>query len=375
MDTSKIKVCHMTSVHSPGDSRIFYKECVSLAKAGYEVYLVQRGESGEKNGVHIVGIGQPAGGRLSRMTGFAGKIYRRALELDADIYHFHDPELMPCAMKLKRKGKKVIFDSHENYGEQILTKTYLPPFLRFWSAKVYRAYENRVLGAIDGAVIPCTFGGKNPFAGRCRHSEIIANYSILEELYDKYDPDHPKAEASVCYIGGLSKSRGIDQCIEASIRAGATLHLAGAFPNGEYQNEVMSRGGEGRIVYHGMLNREQVADLLLTSKIGLYLLQDVGQYLKLETLGIKAYEYMAMGLPIVMSRSAYNSAIMEKYQFGICVDPTDVEQIAHAIRYLLDHPEEARQMGENGRRAVKEEFNWGAEEKKLLALYEEILRA
>ena len=49
-------------------------------------------------------------------------------------------------------------------------------------------------------------------------------------------------------------------------------------------------------------------------------------------------------------------------------------QIADAIRYLLEHPEEARQMGENGRRAVKEEFNWGGEEKKLLALYEDILK-
>jgi len=44
------------------------------------------------------------------------------------------------------------------------------------------------------------------------------------------------------------------------------------------------------------------------------------------------------------------------------------------IRYLLEHPEEMRRMGENGRRAVKEEFNWGVEEKKLFALYEEILK-
>ena len=62
-----IKVCHMTSAHAPGDVRIFHKECVSLAKAGYQVYLVQRGESFEASGVHVIGVGQPSGGRLTRM--------------------------------------------------------------------------------------------------------------------------------------------------------------------------------------------------------------------------------------------------------------------------------------------------------------------
>lgn len=368
------KVCHMTSAHAPGDTRIFYKECTSLARAGYEVYLVQRGESGEENGVHIVGVGLPTGGRLSRMGTFARKVYQAALALDADLYHFHDPELLPYGLKLKKKGKKVIFDSHENYGEQILTKAYLPRLLRKLIAAVYLTYENHVLREIDGAVIPCTFGGKDPFENRCKFSEIVANYPILGEFYEKYDPKYIKNKNSTCYIGGLTQTRGIDQCVEASVRAGATVHLAGTFSSPEYQRQVMESQPEGRVIYHGLLGRKQVAELLLSSQIGLYLLQNVGQYLKLETLGIKAYEYMSMGLPVIMSYSPYNRAMMEKYHFGICVDPENVDEIASAIRYLLDHPEEARQMGENGRRAVKEEFNWGVEAQKLLVLYADILQ-
>ena len=65
--------------------------------------------------------------------------------------------------------------------------------------------------------------------------------------------------------------------------------------------------------------------------------------------------------------------MVDKHRCGICVDPESVDEIAHALTYLRDHPDEAREMGENGRRAVKEEFNWGVEEKKLLALYEDIL--
>lgn len=369
------KVCHMTSAHAPEDERIFHKECVSLAKAGYETYLVQQGESYEKEGVHIVGAGAQPKGRIQRMTNFARSVYQKALEIDADIYHFHDPELLPYGLKLKKRGKKVVFDSHENYYDQILTKGYIPRLFRTWIAKMYCTYEDHVLAAIDGAVIPCTFGGKNPFDGRCKHSSIIANYPILGEFYGQYNAQFPKEPNSICYIGGLTQARGIDQCVEASARAGATLHLAGDFSSAEYQQQVMKSQPEGCVIYHGKLGRRQVTQLLLSSHVGLYLLQNVGQYLKLETLGIKAYEYMSMGLPVVMSRSPYNTALMEQYQFGICVDPENVDEIVKAIRYLLDHPEEARQMGENGRRAVKEEFNWGVEEKKLLALYEEILSA
>ena len=99
-----IKVCHMTSAHAPGMSGSFNKECVSLGKAGYQVYLVQRGESYEASGVHVIGVGQPSGGRLTRMTSFARKVYEAALAVDADLYHLHDPELLPYGIKLKRRG-------------------------------------------------------------------------------------------------------------------------------------------------------------------------------------------------------------------------------------------------------------------------------
>ena len=120
------KICHVTSAHPPEDGRIFRRACVSSAKAGYETYLVERGYSYDKNGVHIVGIGMPARkSRIYRMTAFARKAYRQSLELNADLYHLHDPELLPYALKLKKHNKAVVFDSHENYVDQIKEKPYL----------------------------------------------------------------------------------------------------------------------------------------------------------------------------------------------------------------------------------------------------------
>ena len=213
------KVCHITSAHSPEDVRIFYKQCTSLAKAGYDVFLVARGESCEKNGVHIVGVGQPSGGRLSRMTSFAKTVYQRALALDADLYQIHDPELLPYALKLKRKGKKVVFDSHEKYSEQLKDKPYLPRWCTRIIAALYTGYEKYVLKRIDGLIFPCLKEGRHPFEGLCRRVTTVNNVPLLEELYDRYDETVPKRERSVVHVGALTHSRGITHLIKAAAEA------------------------------------------------------------------------------------------------------------------------------------------------------------
>lgn len=368
-----IRVCHMTSAHEAEDTRIFHKECVSLVKAGYEVYLVERGKSYEKNGVHIVGVGDIPASRRKRMTVGVKRVYKAAKALDADIYHFHDPELISCAMKLQKAGKKVIFDSHEKYTDQIAVKEYLPGWMARTISAMYGSFERRALRKIDAVIFPCTLDGKNPFVGQCKRAVIISNAAILGEFFSKYAPQSPKQKNLVCYVGGLTESRGITNCMKAAYRAGAKLALGGAFSPSEYKEELQKDAAYSCVEYHGLMDRDGVRDLLSQSRIGLCVLRDVGQYLKIETFGIKVYEYMSMNLPVILSHSTYNDRMVEKYHFGICVDPENVDEIANAIQYLLDHPEEARQMGENGRRAVKEEFNWGVEEKKLLALYKDIL--
>jgi glycosyltransferase involved in cell wall biosynthesis len=369
-----IKVCHMTSAHMSDDVRVFQKECVSLARAGYEVYLVACGDSYEEKGVHIIGVGQPSGGRLSRMTSFAHHVYEKALAVDAQIYQFHDPELMPYALKLKRAGKKVIFDSHEMYTEQLRRKPYLPSWITIPMASLYGIYERYVFKKIDGAILPSTKNGVHPFAGKCRHIAIVGNTAVLEELYDRYDPTIPKEENTVCHIGSLTYERGITQLIQASDAAGAVCVLGGDFSPESYWDELKAMPEYRCVRYLGLLNREQVLETLQRSSIGMATLLNFGQYNQYDDLPTKVYEYFSLGLPVILTRCPYNEQVIAKYHCGICVEPDDPGDIAAAIRYLLDHPSEAEKMGENGRRAVKEEFNWGIEEKRLLALYEEILK-
>ena len=372
-DTGMHKICHMTSAHPPGDTRIFHKECVSLAKAGYEVYLVERGDSYDQQGVHVVGVGQPSGGRLNRMTDFARKVYEAALAVDADVYHFHDPELLPYGLKLKKKGKKVIFDSHELYAQQLRKKPYLPSWCTRLIARGYAAYENHAVRRLDAVIFPCTIAGKNPFAGKCQRAVLVDNSVMLDEMYQKYDPSAEKIPNQVCMVGSLTKTRGITETILAGRKTGCVLALAGKFAPAEYESQLRAMPEFSCVDYKGVLPLPQVTKLLQESMLGVCLLLDVGQYWLLDNLPTKVGEYMSMGLPTVIHGSPFNRRFIEEYHCGICVDPTNVQEVADAIRYLLDHPEEAREMGLNGRRAVKERFNWGVEAVKLLELYRELL--
>lgn len=375
MGSKAIKVCHMTSAHEPGDQRIFYKECKSLAKAGDEVYLVQRGKSGEEAGVHIVGVGQPSGGRLSRMTTFARKVYEAALALDAELYHLHDPELLPYGLKLKKKGKKVIFDSHELYAVQMANKPYLPVLVSKCMAWCYRRYECFVFKRIDAVIYPCTFNGVLPYERVAKRVVLIDNVPKLDELYDQYRADVQRDKTSpMCYIGSMARSRCIKEIVLAAGKTGIPLVMAGGFSTPEFQREIEDLLKQyTNISWLGPVPHDKVASIMHDAYLGLCPEKNEGQYNTVDNLATKSYEYMSMGLPVIVADYLYSRKVMETYQYGICVDPDDVDSIAQAMQYLYNHSEEARQMGENGRRAVKETFNWGVEEKKLLALYDKIL--
>ena len=363
-----MKVCHMTSAHDSTDTRIFYKECRSLAAAGYEVYLVVAGESREEAGVHVVGLGDEPKGRWERMTKFARRVYERALALDCDVYHFHDPELMPYGVKLARKGKKVIFDSHEDYVSEISCKPYLPTWLARPVSVVYKTYETHCVRRFAAVIVPCTFDGKNIFEGRARRTVFVENYPMLSEFgsLDDIAPSE-RIVSDVCYTGSLTEDNGIGYLSDAAAALDVQLLLAGWFGSEELERETLAKSG--CIRYLGRVDRRTVRRILAGTKIGACLSLDEGQYYSCDTFGNKVHEYMLAGIPVLVSDSPFNKRMIDEYQFGLYVDPCDTEAVKAAIRRLLDDPDYARQLGENGRRAALERFNWTTQEAALLELY------
>lgn len=369
-----VKVCHMTSAHERYDVRIFQKECSSLANAGYKVYLVVNDDKKDetKNGVTIISTGYIVRNRIDRMINSTKAVYKKAVEVDADLYHFHDPELLPVGKKLKKRGKKVIFDSHEFTGKQLESRYYLPKIFRKPIAFLYSAYEKKAVHRLDAVVVPCTYAGESFFEKKCKREVLVDNLPKLADVcLDAGRFCDRKKQA--CYTGSLCAERGIREIVQASALKNITLILAGSFTTQSLKDEIIGRQNREQLVYRGMLDREEIKQLLSETYMGMCVLQDIGQYKYLDNLPTKIYEYMGAGMPVVVSDFPYYRNIVEQYQCGICVRADDIQGIARAMEWLLQHTDEAEQMGKNGKKFVMERANWSAEERKLIVLYQELL--
>ncbi|MDO5615016.1 MAG: glycosyltransferase [Cruoricaptor ignavus] len=368
----KNKICHLTSVHHIDDSRIFKKECVSLAKAGFDVSIIACGEKGfedVKDGVRRYSIKTPKSNRIKRMFTNINVVYKKALEVNADLYHFHDPELLTIALKLKKKNKKVIFDSHEFTSEQIKIKPYLPKLVRNFVSKLFTKYENYVIKRLDGVIIPCSLDGKNYFEGKTKNVVYIDNTPLFSDVSVVNFGTRNK----IFHLGTLTYERGIKHLVQASHLSQTTLVLAGRFSPPSFEQELRELPDFASVEYKGFIGFEEKIAISEECFAGVSTLLNVGQYPRLGNLPTKVYEFMGMGIPVILSNIETAKKINKKYNFGICVDPSNPKEIADAILYLKNNKEIAKEMGDNARKAFENEFNWKIDENKLLKFYNEIL--
>ncbi|RJF95884.1 glycosyltransferase [Noviherbaspirillum saxi] len=369
------RVCHMSSSHRGLDTRIYHKQCVSLATAGYDTHLIINATKDEINlarnqrvTVHPLPT-KPHAGRLSRLLVQAWRCYTVARQLDADLYHFHDPELMPYGLMLARSGKRVIFDAHEDLPAEIYAKDWIPTPVRSLVAGVAR--QTQQYGAVRlSAVVAATPYIGSLFDGVARRVAVINNYPLIGELVSDQGPDRQPRD-SVCYIGGIDAIRGIKETIQAIGKTQAQLLLAGFFSSNALRNEVMQYTGWNRVKEYGFVDRKAVSDILARSFAGLVTLHPVPNTLNSQP--IKMFEYMSAGVPVVSSDFPLWRKIITENACGICVDHNDPDAIAAAIRYLHEHPDQVRLMGNNGRRAIEQKYRWDNEEAKLTALYADVL--
>lgn len=359
-----MKVCHITSVHDSTDTRIFLKECVTLAQNGYDTWLVAPGNSYEKEDVHIIGIGEVPPSRLERIRKMAKKAYMAALKTDADVYHFHDPELLPYGLKLKKKNKIVIYDSHEDVPRQILAKDWLPVPIRGTISMVFDKYEKYAARKLD-YVVTATPHIKKIFRIFGAKAIDIKNYPVLEDIKGD-NTDYFNRGRTICYAGGLTEVRGITSLVDAAEKADVKLLLAGDMEK-RYEEQLRTHRGFEHTEYRGYLDRDGIAALYKESRIGIAVLKPTPNHVN--ALAIKLFEYMAAGLPVVCSDFPLWKQIVEENGCGICVNPEDTDQIAEAVKYLIDKPKLAKEMGDRGQKAAEEKYQWSTEARRLLKLY------
>jgi glycosyltransferase involved in cell wall biosynthesis len=364
-EEGRVDVVHMTSVHPLDDIRIFRKECVTLAQAGERVALIGPSTSGGQvaDGVLIVTVA-PTRGRLRRMLFAPLRCALAALQLKATLVHFHDPELIPVALALKVRGRKVVYDVHEDLPKDILTKEWIPKYLRRLIAILASLMEAVVARAVDHLVVTTP-----AIAQRFPREKttVIQNFPILEEFAA---PGSSRLSDTIIYAGAIERIRGAVEMVDAMAYlppgGQAKLSLAGDCSE-ELQTRLMSSAGWARTELLGRVSRGDLMDLLARATVGLVLFHAVPNHTEAQP--NKLFEYMAAGLPIVCSAFPLWRALVSEVGCGICVDPNSPEEIAAAIQELIGDPAMRAEMGKRGREAVVGRYNWDAESQRLLHLY------
>ncbi|MBU9712944.1 glycosyltransferase [Evansella tamaricis] len=366
------KVVHLTTVHHPLDPRIYYKQCLSLKNAGYDVTLIAtEGQEVIKESIIKVISLKKYRNRFQRMIVSTIDAYKKARKINADFYHIHDPELLPVAWVLKKKGNIVIYDIHEDYETSINQKEYIPKLVRKVTAKMYSFLEKALSTKFELCLAEKYYQEKYP-KGVC-----ILNYPLLNEKLINHQPVTNPVESKVIYTGNITVDRGA--LIHAKlplIHEDLSVEMIGKCPQQlankmfeivEDKKNHISIEGIGHFVPKDVIEEKYVNTRWLA---GIALFPPTEHYMKKEL--TKFFEYMSAGIPILCSDFPIWKGFVEKYNCGIAVNPNDKEEIKDAIQYLLENENEALQMGNNGKEAVVMTLNWKIEEAKLITWYEEL---
>jgi glycosyltransferase involved in cell wall biosynthesis len=340
-----------------------------LAEEGYQVTLVARHPRDEVvEGVHILGI-TPKAGRMGRVTKLVWQAYWTAARQNAEVYHFHDPELILAGLLLKLRGHKVIYDSHEAFARKLLSKPWIPRLLRTLVSRSYAKLERALCRKYDHVIAADRTTAEALPGSRVT---VVANYPIITEAQQRLPARKaPRDRYVLLYVGGLERDRGIGVMLDIAelLRDRVELRLLGRWfdPENERRASQMSN-----VRFLGFQPLNVLYEEMMNADLGLVLLQPIPAYLYAAENTVKIFEYMSCALPVVASDFPAFRTMVAETQCGVCVDPTDARATSRQILHLLEQPKLREQMGRNGHNAVLAGYNWEAEKRKLLAVYEEV---
>lgn len=362
-----IKVCHITTVHNSLDNRIFYKECQTLASFGYDVTLIAPHKQNEiVDNIKMVCIPRVEN-RIKRMLWVSTvKAFMSAFSVNADIYHFHDPELIPTGLLLRLMGKKVVYDVHENTAGSILTKPYIPKAFRKFVSKTIDLVEHTFSSCFSAIVVARPDIGEKIGVNNC---VVVRNFPILSVASQATGETIPKSKKAVVYVGGMTRIRGTKELVNAFADVtDAELWLLGPFSEPDLKIECMNSPGWKNVRYFGNVPPYKVFEIIHQADVGIITFLPAPNHLT--TLATKPFEYMACGLPMIMSDFEYWQNTFG--ELSLYVDPANSAGISAAVNKLVKDEAKMKAMGAAGKFRVLNEFNWELESLRLKKLYTEL---
>lgn len=358
-----MKICHITSAHSRYDARIFGRQCKTLVYSGFDVILVccDGNQNEINNNVEIVSFSDHKLTKKERLKLLFcnRKFISYLLALNADIYQFHDIELIEIGRLLKKKNKKVIFDSHENWLGYLSSSLPDVFIIQLVFKFLFIEYYKRFLKVFD-AVFSVSPNMVDEL--KCFNSNVyfVSNYPSLN--IGSFLPSSLNTNTFI-YAGTVYDISNQCNIVEAlgNVCDSSCSYLVVGKVDVALKKKMLLLDKAQRLKFINWITSNELRSRMSKCLAGVVLLDYVPICCNKEgQLGSnKIFEYMQAGLPVICTDFIlWKKMIVDKYKCGICVNPRSVEEIQNAMMYLIEHKKEAKIMGENGRQAVLKEFNW-----------------
>jgi len=371
------KICFITTAHPPFDTRIFYREAITLSHSGYEVYLIASHNKRELiDGIKIIPLSLRKK-RFYRISIKSWEALLKGLKINANVYHFHDPELMLIGIILKLFGKKVIYDVHENVSLQIYSKDWISQILRKPIGAVSIIMEWLSLLFFDKIIIAGEDIGLQPHFQKFSYKiMLLRNFPVIS-LSEKDVFPKPQDKINFIYTGGLSKDRGILEIIQAFKKVKSTnikLFLLGHFNSFDFKRKIINEiNGDNNIEYIPSLSYKEMFAMLAKCHVGLICFKPIPNNIgALSGRNNKIYEYLGAGLSIIGSNFPFWKNFIDGNKIGITIDPTNITKIKEAMEFFILNPEKIEVMGYNAKK-LSAKYSWEKESTKLINLYNNLL--
>jgi len=377
---SQLKVCVLSSGHSPRAARLV-QEAQTLVQAGYSVLLIGPGtinvaDSPYREFISIC----PADKRSSRLSRLV-RLFRFGLRQTSSMYHAHELDSLLVALMLgKLNHAPVVFDCHEYHAEAITENRFKNRHLRGMAYALIDRLEAWMARRCQ-TIISVNDDLTRRFARLGCHSVTLPNYPTRSITETNPIPEEVQLRLEnhlvLVYAGKLSEARGISIAIRVVAKlvpAYPSLRLlllgrASTVAYAQRLNNLIQELGVGEhVLWVGQVPQKDVFGYLKHSDVGLFLLRPVKERYNLGE-PIKMFEYAAAGLPVIVSDLPAKRRLVDKMRNGFLVDPANEDAVASSIVRLLSDTALRLELGENGRRAFRGEFNWESVEKRLLDLY------
>lgn len=360
-----------TAGHHPLDTRIFHKEAKTLVQHGHAVTLVVPRPDEDPveevvEAVRIVSVPYPRHGGIKLLVTPLLILKKALQEPSESIIHIHDSELLGIGLVLRAIGRTVIYDAHEDTPLQIRYQHWIPRRIKPFYASFYYWLEKLVGKSFQQIIVA------EPIIERyfpAHKTTLVRNFPMKAPFYQRAQrSEGMRRENQAVYIGSITQVRGIHEMLKAIALArqsvDITLLLAGRFHPEALKSSVEGQTG---VNYIGWVGLKELVEINFRSKIGIIVPHPVERYRT--NLPVKVFEYMAAGMPVILSETSEAAQYVRECEGGILVDPLDPAQIAQAIVELCQQEEKAQAMGQRGQQLIFEKYNWEQESQKLLAVY------